>query len=109
MIEPGNFLAGTKLFNHKIIDAQAKKMWQDMPDEVKNAYGEVYFNQKVALMDTYLGSGSKTLKPVIESYTNALLDVFPQVRYQPMSAFWKFRTFIFTHLPESIFEYRYIK
>ena len=108
MIEPGNFLAATKLFNQSIIGKQADAMWDKMPEEVKNAYGESYFRNKVSNMDKYFHIGFKTVTPVIESYTNALLDVFPQVRYQPMGLFWKVRTFVYTHLPESIFDWIYM-
>ena len=108
MIEPGNFLAATKLFDQKIIGKQADAMWEKMTDEVKSAYGETYFRNKVAKMDTYFSIGFKTVTPVIESYTNALLDVFPQVRYQPMGLFWKVRTFVYTHLPEAIFDWIYM-
>jgi len=108
MIEPGNFLAATKLFNQSIIGKQADAMWDKMPEEVKNAYGESYFRNKVGNMDKYFHIGFKTVTPVIESYTNALLDVFPQVRYQPMGLFWKVRTFVYTHLPESIFDWIYM-
>ena len=37
MIEPGNFLAGTSLFNDKIINASANEMWKFMSDEVKDS------------------------------------------------------------------------
>ena len=102
-------MAATKLFNQNIIGKQADAMWQQMTPEVRDAYGENFFKSKVALMDTYFSAGFKTVQPVIESYTNALLDVFPQVRYQPTDMFWKTRTFVFTHLPEGIFEWLYIK
>ena len=57
---------------------------------------------------TYNTSIDSSTTTVIESYTNALLDVFPQVRYQPMGLFWKVRTFVYTHLPESIFDWIYM-
>jgi hypothetical protein len=37
MIEPGNFLAGTSLFNDKIIEASANDMWNFMSEEVSVA------------------------------------------------------------------------
>jgi hypothetical protein len=37
MIEPGNFLAGTSLFNDKIIEASANDMWNFMSEEVSLA------------------------------------------------------------------------
>jgi hypothetical protein len=46
MIEPGNFLAGTSLFNDKIINASANEMWNNMSEEVR------YFDQCVEIWDT---------------------------------------------------------
>lgn len=108
MIEPGNYLAATRLFDKSIIGKQADFMWQQMSDEVKSAYGEVEFRKKIALMDTYFQVGCKTVQPVVESYTNALLDVFPQVRYVPMDLGWRTRAFVYTHCPEGVFEWLYI-
>ena len=107
MIEPGNYLAATRLFNKSIIGRQAEAMWKDMPEEVRNAYGESYFQSKVDIMDTYFAQGCKTVQPVVDAYSNALLDVFPQVRYQPMAWFWKIRSQVNSHLPESVFEWLY--
>ena len=39
MIEPGNFLAGTSLFNDKIINASANEMWKFMSEEVRTGEG----------------------------------------------------------------------
>ena len=39
MIEPGNFLAGTSLFNDKIINASANEMWKFMSEEVRTVEG----------------------------------------------------------------------
>ena len=107
LIEPGNYLAGTALFNQKIVNDQAEAMWSEMSDEVKSAYGQDYFKMRTDMMAVYQKNSIKDLTPVLEAYTNALLDVWPAVRYQPMTAFWKIRAFVSTHLPESIFEWYY--
>lgn len=107
MIEPGNFLGGTKLFAGNIVEKTAEDLKQKMPEEVKKAYGEDFFKSRIELMRGYTGSGSSDLSPVIEAYINALLDVFPQVRYQPMQMFFKVRSFVATHLPEFFFEWYY--
>ena len=107
MVEPGNYLAGTKLFDNEIIDQAGAQMWKNMPDEVKNAYGEGFFRSRVDLMKSYNNSGDRDLSPVIESYTNGLLDVFPQVRYQPANWQFKKRFFIYNHLPEFVYEWMY--
>jgi hypothetical protein len=107
MIEPGNFLAGTKLFDAKIIDQTAEGMWNKMSDEVKNAYGEELFKSRADLMKSYTIGGVQDLSPVLDGFTNGLLDVFPQVRYQPMTWQFKLRTFVATHLPEVFFDWMY--
>ena len=79
---------------------QAELMWGSMDDEVKTTYGKSYFDQKVqrgklreklfyamtrhlrfqvAIMKSYMTGGITDISPVINSYTDALLDVFPQV------------------------------
>lgn len=107
LIEPGNYLAGTALFNQQIVNKQAEDMWNQMSDEVKAAYGQDYFNMRRDMMAVYQKNSISDLTPVLESYTNALLDVWPQVRYQPMTVFWKVRAFVHSHLPEFFFEWYY--
>ncbi len=59
MIEPGNFLAGTSLFNDKIIEQSSNEMWNYMSDEVKCAYGKDYFDERKQIMKSYMTSGIK--------------------------------------------------
>ena len=49
LLEPGNFIAGTNIFNEKFVKAQADMMWENMDEEVKEAYGRKHFDQKVLL------------------------------------------------------------
>ncbi len=100
MIEPGNYIAGTSLYEGDKIDADAKEMWDKMTDEVKDAYGEDLFKARKDLMRTYANFGYRDLTPVTRSLTASLLDVFPQVRYQPADLQFRLRYFIATHLPE---------
>ena len=80
VLEPGNFIAGTNIFNEKFVRSQAELMWANMGEEVKAAYGKQYFDKKVEVMRSYMNNGISDISPVINSYTDALLDVFPQVR-----------------------------
>merc|ERR1712198_370600 len=107
LLEPGNFIAGTNIFNEKFVISQAEQMWQEMGEEVKQAYGREHFDKKVSVMRSYMNNGCTDIMPVINSYTDALLDVFPQARYQPMDLYFKTRTFIATHFPEKIYEMIY--
>jgi len=108
ILEPGNFIAGTNIFNEKFVQSQADSMWSSMDDDIKNAYGKEHFDKKVAVMRSYMNNGCTDIMPVINSYTDALLDVFPQVRYQPMDLYFKIRCFVATHFPEKIYEILYL-
>jgi len=108
ILEPGNFIAGTNIFNEKFVKSQAEMMWDNMDQEIKDAYGKDYFNQKVEIMRSYMNNGIPDIMPVINTYTDALLDMFPQARYQPMDNYFKVRCFIATHMPEMIYDYLYI-
>lgn len=108
ILEPGNFIAGTNIFNEDFVMAQAELMWNNMDQEIKDAYGKDYFNQKVEIMRGYMNNGIPDIMPVINTYTDALLDAFPQDRYQPMDNYFKVRCFIATHMPEVVYDYLYI-
>ncbi len=108
LLEPGNFIAGTNIFNEDFVKQQADQMWSFMSEEVRAVYGEDYFQQRVEIMRSYMNTGVTDLRPVIEAYTNALIDVFPQKRYQPMNLYFKVRCFIATHLPEIVYDKIYI-
>merc|ERR1719411_1529604 len=108
VLEPGNFIAGTNIFNETFVNSQAELMWGSMDAEVKTTYGKSYFDQKVAIMKSYMTGGITDISPVINSYTDALLDVFPQDRYQPMDLYFKTRVWIAHHLPEVVYELLYI-
>ncbi len=108
MIEPGNFLSGTNMLNEKAIKEASDQMWAGMSDEVRASYGEAYFRQRVEIMRGYMNTGLSDLSPVIGSYTDGLLDVFPQKRYNPMNVYFKVRTFVARHLPEVFYDTIYI-
>merc|ERR1719361_542283 len=93
VLEPGNFIAGTNIFNEAFVNSQAELMWGSMDEEVKTSY---------------MTGGITDISPVINSYTDALLDVFPQDRYQPMDLYFKTRVWIAHHLPEIVYELLYI-
>ena len=53
-------------------------------------------------MRSYCNMGMKDLSPVISAYEDALLSRNPLNRYQPMSAYWTIRSFVFTHFPSDL-------
>ena len=40
-------IIGTNIFNEKFVKAQADMMWDNMEEEVKQAYGRKHFDKKV--------------------------------------------------------------
>lgn len=108
ILEPGNFIAGTNIFNESFVLSQAELMWNNMDKEIKDVYGKAYFDEKVEIMRSYMNNGITDIMPVINTYTDALLDMFPQARYQPMDLYFKVRCFVATHLPEAAYDYLYI-
>ena len=86
-IEPGNFIAGTKILTSKKIEDDAKAMWDNMSDEVTEAYGKDYFKERVEIMKGYMTTGEADQSPVTDAIMNGLLDVFPQKRYQAMNMY----------------------
>jgi len=80
IVEPGNFIAGkcnfistlqliiklnyinnffkaTSLYSMDAVKAHASKMWDNMSEELKNAYGENYFNRVFENMVNYTTKG----------------------------------------------------
>lgn len=55
-------------------------MSKDMTTEIKQVYGDDYFQERVSNMKSFLKNGTTDFQPVISAYTNALRDVFPQKR-----------------------------
>ncbi|KAK8744896.1 hypothetical protein OTU49_000672 [Cherax quadricarinatus] len=108
IIEPGNFIAGTSIFSETSINDAAKTMWETMSDDVRSDYGREHFEARVNLMKKYAKIGYTDLSPVINAYTEALVQRFPQARYHPMDLYFRLRVFIATHLPEFFYEKIYV-
>ena len=72
-------IIGTNIFNENFVKSQAELMWSKMDKEVQDVYTKTYFDQKVEVMRSYMNNGITDISPVIDSYTDALLDVYPQV------------------------------
>ncbi|XP_072021917.1 D-beta-hydroxybutyrate dehydrogenase, mitochondrial-like [Amphiura filiformis] len=108
IIEPGNFVAATGIFTKENIQRIGDKMWEAMPEEVRQDYGRDDFDKKVATMAYYSNIGTRDKTPVIDSFVGALLDKYPKIRYEPKDWYWHMRTFIMTHLPAVIGDNIYI-
>ena len=52
---------------------------------------------------------NQKLSVVLEAFSNALLDVFPQRRYQAMNLYFKVKVFVAEHLPGIIYDAIYLE
>lgn len=57
LLEPGNFIAGTNIFNAEFIEAQVDKMWKAASAEVQEAYGRAHFSARADGMRKYVTGG----------------------------------------------------
>ncbi|CAK8691358.1 unnamed protein product [Clavelina lepadiformis] len=108
IIEPGNYIAGTDIFTKESVKEMSKLLWNNMPDNIKEDYGQELFDFRVNQLVGYTNAGMSDLSPVLNAYEDALLSRFPFIRYQPMESYWTIRSFIFTHFPACIADYWYI-
>lgn len=108
VVEPGNFIVATSLYSPERIRAIATKMWEQVPETVRQDYGRKYFDEMVARMENFCNSGSTDTSPVINAVTHALTSTTPYTRYHPMDYYWWVRMQIMTHLPGAISDRIYI-
>ncbi|KAI2649279.1 D-beta-hydroxybutyrate dehydrogenase, mitochondrial [Labeo rohita] len=85
VIEPGNFIVATGILTRDIED-----------------YGKAHFEQYMALMRSYCGSGQREIDPVLDDIADAIMSKRPYTRYSPMEPHWWIRMQIMTHLPAVI-------
>lgn len=102
LVEPGNFVAATGILSRDLVAATAEKLWREAPQVVQEDYGKSYFEQHMALMRSYCGSGQREVAPVLEDITDAIVSQRPFTRYTPMEPHWWIRMQVMTHLPAAI-------
>ncbi|XP_032887917.1 D-beta-hydroxybutyrate dehydrogenase, mitochondrial [Amblyraja radiata] len=108
IVEPGNFIAGTSLYNPDRVKIILENMWNDLPEIVRKDYGKDYFDAQITIMKSYLESGSADLSTVINDITHALTSPTPHTRYNPMDYYWWVRMQIMTHFYAAISDRIYI-
>ncbi|KAK7881807.1 hypothetical protein WMY93_030216 [Mugilogobius chulae] len=107
VIEPGNFIVATGILTRDIVANTSNKLWTEAPPGVKEDYGKAHFEQQMALMRSYCGSGQKDMAPVLDDITDAITSKRPYTRYMPMEPHWWIRVEIMTLLPSAISDLLY--
>ncbi|XP_022100681.1 D-beta-hydroxybutyrate dehydrogenase, mitochondrial-like isoform X1 [Acanthaster planci] len=107
IVEPGNFIGATGIFTQDKIDHIAEEMWRSMSEEVKESYGEDFFQSRVQRMRFFTRTGNTNTQPVLDAMIDAVTDEIPRVRYEPKTLYWHIRTFVMTLLPHRVGDYFY--
>lgn len=104
VIEPGNFVAATALYEGDAIKRQSDNMWNNMSQRVKDDYTEEYFRKQIETMTYYSKHGNSDTSPVIKTMVDAVSHTYPQTRYQVMSWQEKVKCFVSTHFPSIVYD-----
>ncbi|XP_075447569.1 retinol dehydrogenase 7-like [Ascaphus truei] len=81
IIEPGAFRTPiTALEPHK---QNLKRLWENLPAEVKKDYGEQYYQNWARNLYNFMESTSSKLYEVTDCMEHALIAVYPWTRYSP--------------------------
>uniref|UniRef100_UPI0037E94B4C D-beta-hydroxybutyrate dehydrogenase, mitochondrial n=1 Tax=Semicossyphus pulcher TaxID=241346 RepID=UPI0037E94B4C len=108
VVEPGNFIVATGIFTRDIIASTANKLWSEAPSQVKEDYGKAHFEQLMAQMRSFCGSGQKSMAPVLDEITDAVVSKHPYTRYGPMEPHLWIRVQMMTHLPGAVSDFLYL-
>jgi len=110
VLEPGFFK--TPQANPAAAEADVKMVWDRLPENVKEEYGEHYLRFTQKLVAGYLDYKCKpTAHLVVDAYFNALTSAFPRRRYQiGYDSMFQFTplSYLSTRIQQQVF-YTYLK
>ncbi|XP_075447564.1 retinol dehydrogenase 7-like [Ascaphus truei] len=102
IIEPGVFRTAMAVSeSHK---KYLKRLWENLPAEVKKDYGEQYYQNWVQNLDNVVETANSKLYKVTDCMEHALIAVYPWTRY---SAGWDCKLFYIpvSYLPTILSDY----
>jgi len=79
------------------LEQQNRKSWSETPTEVKDAYGDEYFDAFLKNIGTQMERAKPNVDEVIDLMVDAVVNESPRVRYVPSSSI--IRATILTYLP----------
>ncbi|CAH2224401.1 retinol dehydrogenase 3-like [Pelobates cultripes] len=102
IIEPGAF--ASPLCSYDPHFKAAKSFWERVPVEIKESYGENYFQQYVQCLKYLIETSSPQMRKVTDCMEHALTAVYPWTRYSPG---WdcKFYYIPVSYLPTALSDY----
>ncbi|XP_028576825.2 17-beta-hydroxysteroid dehydrogenase type 6-like isoform X1 [Podarcis muralis] len=100
IIEPGSFKTPIQ---SKTVESY-KNAWSQVPSDIKEAYGQHYFERSLKLLKFCHFTGSSNFQPVTDSIEHALTSCSPRIRYCPG---WDAKLLYvpLSYLPDSIFDF----
>lgn len=97
-IEPA--LYKTPISETEYLEAQNRKSWSETPTEIKDAYGDEYFDAFLKNIGVQMQRAKPNIDEVIDLMEQAVTDVNPKIRYVPSSSI--IRATILTYLPSFV-------
>ncbi|KAM5287664.1 short-chain dehydrogenase/reductase family 9C member 7 [Ctenodactylus gundi] len=81
IIEPGNYR--TSILGKDNIEKQMKKLWERLPQETQESYGEEYYRIYTEKLNNMMRTAEPRLGIVIDSMEHAIVSRSPRIRYNP--------------------------
>ncbi|XP_078545010.1 retinol dehydrogenase 7-like [Lissotriton helveticus] len=81
IVEPGAFKTG--IVTRPVVEKGLQDAWGCMPNDVKETYGEQYFNAYRKNFINLVNAGSSNLHLVVDSLQHSVIAVYPRTRYSP--------------------------
>lgn len=102
IVEPGAFKTG--IATKPIVEKKFKALWARVPKDVKESYGEQYFDAYCKNFIDLVTKGSSNLYLVVDSLQHTVIAVYPWTRY---SCGWdcKFLNLPLSYFPTIIMDY----
>ncbi|XP_052266737.1 short-chain dehydrogenase/reductase family 9C member 7-like isoform X1 [Dreissena polymorpha] len=99
-IEPA--LYKTPIAESNLLEQQNRKSWSETPPEVKDAYGDEYFDAFLKNINVQMKRAIPDTTHVIDLMEEAIIDVDPRIRYVATTRLGEIRAAILMLLPTSL-------
>ncbi|XP_006997385.2 short-chain dehydrogenase/reductase family 9C member 7 [Peromyscus maniculatus bairdii] len=81
IIEPGNYR--TSILGQEALPSRMKKLWDRLPQETRDSYGEEYFQAYTEKLDNLMQRAYTNISNVTNSMEHAIVSRSPRIRYNP--------------------------
>ncbi|XP_059101503.1 short-chain dehydrogenase/reductase family 9C member 7 [Peromyscus eremicus] len=81
IIEPGNYR--TSILGQETLPSRMKKLWDRLPQETRDSYGEEYFHAYTEKLVNLMQRAYTNISNVTNSMEHAVVSRSPRIRYNP--------------------------